>query len=81
MPNLNQLIKNFCIENKGKAHIDFNIFKKPENLYRQFGKKQTLNQFKGEIFEILLFLINYCNIYDFLDSRLFSISILFLISG
>ncbi len=49
--NCNQKI---CKSNKGKADADFKLFKKPEDLYKQFGADYTLNKFKGDILEILL---------------------------
>jgi len=47
-------IKKFCIENSKKAEIDFGVFKEPSNLFQKFGKNNSLNTFKGELFELLL---------------------------
>ena len=54
MKRLETVIKMFCKSNAGKTVTDFNLFKNPENLYKQFGVDYTLNKFKGDILEILL---------------------------
>ncbi|MCP4267175.1 MAG: DEAD/DEAH box helicase family protein [Candidatus Brocadiaceae bacterium] len=54
MKKLEISIKMFCKANAGKTVTDFDLFKNPEDLYKQFGIKNTLNKFKGDILEMLL---------------------------
>ncbi len=54
MEKLEIVIKKFCKSNTGKTDTDFNLFKDPEDLYKQFGINYTLNKFKGDILEMLL---------------------------
>ena len=44
------IIKNIC----NSKNIDFNIFRNPVTLYKQYGGNNSFNKFKGDIFEILL---------------------------
>jgi len=52
--NLSEFIKEFCKSNNSRELIDFSAFKNPAPLHQQFAKNHTLNQFKGELMEMLL---------------------------
>jgi superfamily II DNA or RNA helicase len=54
MNKLINIIKNFCKSNASKNEIDFSIFKSPEYLHSKLNLNLTLNQFKGDLMEILL---------------------------
>lgn len=52
--NLETFIKEFCISNAGKKEIDFFPLKDSEHLRQKYTPQYSLNQFKGEILELLL---------------------------
>jgi hypothetical protein len=54
MNKLINIIKSFCKSNTSKNEIDFSLFKNPENLHSQLKSNLSLNQFKGDLMEILL---------------------------
>ena len=54
MNKLETLIKDFCESNTGKTVVDFSLFKKPEDLHKQFGAEYTFDKFKSNILEKLL---------------------------
>lgn len=54
MDKLQSFIKQYCLSNRGKKEIDFNLLKDPGDLYNRFGAGRSENQFKGDVLEMLL---------------------------
>jgi len=46
MDKLEAIARSFCTANIGQQEINFNAFKNPESLYKQFGERKRVNSFQ-----------------------------------